>query len=100
MGRLLLIHYAGRLAQQLVCNAARPAFCWQLQRQRQFPTTECFIAQQRQKGVRVFLREASDKLVFGIFAAQAEFERELIAERTTAGQASEGTRGKKGRPKK
>ncbi|MDW7472139.1 recombinase family protein, partial [Klebsiella pneumoniae] len=28
---------------------------------------------------------AAGKLVFGIFAALAEFERELIAERTTAG---------------
>ncbi len=31
---------------------------------------------------------AAGKLVFGIFAALAEFERELIAERTTAGLAS------------
>jgi DNA invertase Pin-like site-specific DNA recombinase len=28
------------------------------------------------------------KLVFGIFAALAEYERELISERTTAGLAS------------
>lgn len=36
------------------------------------------------------------KLVFGIFAALAEFERELIAERTTAGLASARARGRNG----
>lgn len=35
-------------------------------------------------------------LVFGIFAALAEFERELIAERTTAGLASARARGRNG----
>lgn len=33
------------------------------------------------------------KLIFGIFAALAEFERELIAERTRAGLASARARG-------
>ncbi|MBS2526001.1 recombinase family protein, partial [Salmonella enterica subsp. enterica serovar Typhimurium] len=37
---------------------------------------------------------AAGKLVFGIFAALAEFERELIAERTTAGLASARARGR------
>lgn len=36
------------------------------------------------------------KLVFGIFAALTEFERELIAERTIAGLASARARGRKG----
>ncbi|MCW2134138.1 recombinase family protein [Arthrobacter sp. VKM Ac-2550] len=39
---------------------------------------------------------ASGKLVFGIFAALAEFERELISERTLAGLASARARGRKG----
>jgi hypothetical protein len=39
---------------------------------------------------------ASGKLIFGIFAALAEFERELISERTRAGLASARTRGRKG----
>ncbi len=39
---------------------------------------------------------AAGKLVFGIFAALAEFERELIAERTIAGLASARVRGRKG----
>lgn len=38
----------------------------------------------------------SGKLVFGIFAALAEFERELISERTKAGLASARARGQKG----
>ena len=37
-------------------------------------------------------------LVFGIFAALAEFERELIRERTLAGLEAARARGRKGRP--
>lgn len=37
------------------------------------------------------------KLIFGIFTALAEFERELIAKRTVAGLASARARGRKGR---
>jgi DNA invertase Pin-like site-specific DNA recombinase len=41
------------------------------------------------------------KLVFGLFAALAEFERELIIERTKAGLAAARARGRKGgRPRK
>lgn len=39
---------------------------------------------------------ASRKLVFGIFASLAEFERELISERTLAGPASARARGRNG----
>ncbi|HBY5163692.1 TPA: recombinase family protein, partial [Klebsiella pneumoniae] len=39
---------------------------------------------------------AAGKLVFGIFAALAEFERELISERTVAGLISARARGRKG----
>ena len=39
---------------------------------------------------------AAGKPVFGIFAALAEFERELIAERTRAGLAAARARGRKG----
>lgn len=39
---------------------------------------------------------AAGKLVFGIFAALAEFERELVAERTVAGLASARARERKG----
>lgn len=38
----------------------------------------------------------SGKLIFGIFAALAEFERELISERTRAGLLSARARGRKG----
>ena len=48
------------------------------------------------------LQEAIDtttpggKLVFHVFAALAEFERDLIRERTTAGRAAPGARGRRG----
>jgi DNA invertase Pin-like site-specific DNA recombinase len=39
-------------------------------------------------GAEIDTTKASGKLVFGIFASLAEFERELIRERTIAGLAS------------
>lgn len=43
---------------------------------------------------------AQGRMVFGIFATLAEFERELIRERTQAGLKSARARGRKGgRPK-
>jgi DNA invertase Pin-like site-specific DNA recombinase len=46
------------------------------------------------QGAAIDTTTASGKLVFGIFAALAEFERELISERTLAGLAS--ARGRNG----
>ena len=47
-------------------------------------------------GAAVDTTTAAGKLVFGIFAALAEFERELISERTVAGLVSARARGRKG----
>ena len=48
------------------------------------------------QGANIDTTTASGKLIFGIFAALAEFERELIRERTMAGLKSARARGKKG----
>ena len=48
------------------------------------------------QGADIDTTTASGKLVFGIFAALAEFERELIRERTNAGLAAARARGRKG----
>jgi DNA invertase Pin-like site-specific DNA recombinase len=47
-------------------------------------------------GAAIDTTTPSGKLVFGIFAALAEFERELISERTKAGLVSARARGRKG----
>lgn len=52
-------------------------------------------------GAQIDTTTANGRLAFGIFAAFAEFERALIAERTTAGLAAARARGRMGgRPRK
>ena len=48
------------------------------------------------QGANLDTTTANGRLVFGIFAALAEFERELIIERTMAGLASARARGRNG----
>ncbi len=48
------------------------------------------------EGAAIDTTTPAGKLVFAIFAALAEFERELISERTTAGLASARARGRNG----
>ena len=47
-------------------------------------------------GAQIDTTTANGRLAFGIFAAFAEFERELIAERTHAGLAAARARGRLG----
>lgn len=52
-------------------------------------------------GAQIDTTMANGKLMFGLFAVLAEFERELIIERTRAGLAAARARGRKGgRPRK
>jgi DNA invertase Pin-like site-specific DNA recombinase len=48
------------------------------------------------QGAHIDTTTAAGKLIFGIFAALAEFERELIVERTRAGLVAARARGRNG----
>lgn len=48
------------------------------------------------QGAQIDTTTSTGKLIFGIFASLAEFERELIRERTMAGLAAARARGRKG----
>jgi len=48
------------------------------------------------QGANIDTTTASGKMIFGIFAALSEFERELIRERTMAGLAAARARGRNG----
>ena len=48
------------------------------------------------QGAAIDTTTPAGKLIFGIFASLAEFERDLISERTRAGLASARARGRKG----
>jgi DNA invertase Pin-like site-specific DNA recombinase len=53
------------------------------------------------QGAQIDVTTPNGKMIFGIFAVLAEFERELIIERTNAGLAAARARGRKGgRPRK
>ena len=77
---------------------------WRLDRLgRSLPDLVQIVAELEQKGIgfesiteRIETGSAAGKLVFHVFAALAEFERNLIRERTNAGLAAARARGRAG----
>ena len=77
---------------------------WRLDRLgRSLPDLVQIVAEPEQKGIgfesiteRIETGSAAGKLVFHVFAALAEFERNLIRERTNAGLAAARARGRAG----
>jgi DNA invertase Pin-like site-specific DNA recombinase len=98
------------LAQALkALRAGDTLVVWRLDRLgRSLPDLVRIVTELEQRGVgfeslteRIDTTSATGKLTFHLFAALAEFERNLIRERTQAGLASARARGRKGgrRPK-
>ena len=88
-------------------KALRPGdtlIVWRLDRLgRSLPDLVQIVAELEQKGIgfesiteRIETGSAAGKLVFHVFAALAEFERNLIRERTNAGLAAARARGRSG----
>lgn len=88
-------------------KALRPGdtlIVWRLDRLgRSLPDLVKIVAELEQKGIgfesiteRIETSSASGKLVFHVFAALSEFERNLIRERTKAGLAAARARGRSG----
>jgi DNA invertase Pin-like site-specific DNA recombinase len=88
-------------------KALRPGdtlIVWRLDRLgRSLPDLVQIVAELEQKGIgfesiteRIETGSAAGKLVFHVFAALAEFERNLIRERTNAGLAAARARGRAG----
>lgn len=88
-------------------KALRPGdtlIVWRLDRLgRSLPDLVQLVAELEQKGIgfesiteRIETGSAAGKLVFHVFAALAEFERNLIRERTNAGLAAARARGRSG----
>ena len=82
--RRILAEAAGRRERRTCFGHKRPAACG--------VGLQVLTGQ----GAAIDTTTAAGKLVFGIFAALAEFERELISERTRAGLAAARARGRKG----
>lgn len=96
-----------RLELEQCRKALRPGdtlVVWRLDRLgRSLPDLVQIVAQLEQQGVsfeslteKIETNSAAGKLVFHVFAALAEFERNLIRERTCAGLAAARARGRKG----
>ncbi|WP_249605372.1 recombinase family protein [Chromobacterium sp. IRSSSOUMB001] len=98
---------AGRPELEQCCKALREGdtlVVWRLDRLgRSLPDLVRIVGELERRGIgfeslgeRIETGSAAGKLVFHVFAALAEFERNLIRERTHAGLAAARARGRKG----